>query len=38
VQPISQEPNARFWMPLSWEVKLLGDPALGAGSGDVVLE
>jgi Peptidase family M28 len=37
-QPISQEPNARFWMPLSWEVRLLGDPALGAGSGDVVLE
>jgi hypothetical protein len=38
VQPISQDPNARFWMPLSWEVRLLGDPAFGAGSGDVVLE
>ena len=38
VQAISQEANARLWMPLSWEVKLLGDPALGAGSGDVVLE
>jgi hypothetical protein len=38
VQPISQDPNARFWMPLSWEVRLLGDPALGAGSNDVVLE
>ena len=24
VQAISQEPNARLWMPLSWEVKLLG--------------
>ena len=38
VQPIAQEPGARFWMPLSWEVKLLGDPALGAGSADVVLQ
>ena len=38
VQPISQDPAARFWMPLSWEVRLLGDPAFGAGSGDVVLE
>ncbi len=38
VQPIVQQANASFWMPLSWEVKLLGDPALCAGSGDVVLE
>lgn len=38
IQPIAQDPNARFWMPLSWEVKLLADPALGAGSADVVLE
>ena len=27
-----------FWLPLSWEVRVLGDPALGAGSSDVVLE
>ena len=38
VQPIAQDPAARFWMPLSLEVRLLGDPALGMGSGDVVLE
>jgi hypothetical protein len=37
LQPIKQEPNARFWFPLSWEVKLLGDPVFGAGSSDVVL-
>jgi hypothetical protein len=38
VQPIQQEANARFWMPLAWEVKLLGDPAFGPGSNDVVLD
>jgi hypothetical protein len=38
VQPIAQEERAAFWLPLSWEVRLLADPALGAGSADVVLE
>ena len=38
VQPIAQEANASFWMPLSWEVRLLADPAFGPGSRDVVLE
>src|SRR5262245_57718794 len=38
VQPIAQDANARFWFPLSWEVKLLGDSALGAGSSDVILQ
>lgn len=38
VQPIAQDPRSTFWLPLSWEVKLLGDPALGAGSSDVVLQ
>ena len=38
IQPIVQEPNARFWFPLSWEVRLLADPAFGLGSGDVVLD
>jgi hypothetical protein len=38
VQPIAQEEGAAFWLPLSWEVRLLGDPAFGAGSEDVVLE
>jgi hypothetical protein len=32
LQPIAQPANARFWMPLSWEVKVLADPAFGAGS------
>ncbi len=38
VQPIEQEPNATFWFPLSWEVRLLGDAAFGPGSSDVVLQ
>ena len=37
VQPIAQQPNSSFWIPLSWEVKLLGDPSFGPGTGDVVL-
>lgn len=37
VQRITQPATAAFWLPLSWEVRLLGDPALGAGSADVVL-
>jgi hypothetical protein len=37
VQPITQQPNTRFWVPLEWEVRLLADPAFGAGSTDVVL-
>ena len=32
VQPIAKEPNARFWLPLSWEVRLLADPAFGPGT------
>lgn len=38
LQPITEDANAKFWFPLSWEVKLLGDPAFGAGSSDVVLQ
>ena len=38
VQPITQDPRASFWLPLAWEVKLLADPAFGAGSTDVVLQ
>jgi hypothetical protein len=37
LQPIKQDANARFWFPLSWDVRLLADPAFGAGSADVVL-
>jgi hypothetical protein len=38
VQSITQDPRAAFWLPLSWEVKILADPAFGAGSADVVLQ
>ncbi|MGE0158881.1 MAG: M28 family peptidase [Gemmatimonadales bacterium] len=38
LQRFSQAANAGLTLPLSWEVRLLGDPALGAGSRDVVLE
>ena len=37
VQAMRQEPRAGLWLPLSWEVKLLGDAGFGAGSADVVL-
>jgi hypothetical protein len=36
-QPFNQDPKASFWLPLSWEVRLLGDAAFGAGSADMVL-
>jgi peptidase M28-like protein len=36
VQPIAGD--APFWLPLSWEVRLIGDAAFGAGSQDVVLQ
>jgi hypothetical protein len=38
LQPIEQEARASFWMPLKWEVRLLGDPAFGPGSSDIVLD
>jgi len=37
VQTVTQDPRAGFWLPLSWEVTLLGDPSFGAGTADVVL-
>ncbi len=37
VQPFAQDPKASFWLPLSWEVRLLADPVFGPGSADVVL-
>ncbi|HUR33979.1 MAG TPA: M28 family peptidase [Vicinamibacterales bacterium] len=37
VQSIAQDARAAFWLPLSWEVTLLGDPAFGPGSSDIVL-
>ena len=38
LQQFDQDPDASIWLPLSWEVRLLGDTAFGAGSADVVLE
>src|SRR5215218_2110138 len=37
-QPIAQDEQSALWLPLSWKVTLLGDPAFGAGSSDIVLE
>lgn len=38
LQPMAQEPQARLALPLSWEVKLLGDASFGPGTADLVLE
>ena len=37
-QPIAQDPKSALWLPHSWQVRLLADPAFGPGSADVVLE
>ena len=37
-QPFDQDPNASFWIPQSWEVRLLGHATFGANSNDIVLE
>ena len=37
-QPIAQDPKSELWLPRSWQVRLLADPAFGAGSSDIVLE
>lgn len=38
VQPVAQDPQGRLWLPTSWEFALLGDPAYGPGTADVVLQ
>ena len=38
LQQFDQNEGASIWLPLSWEVRLLGDPAFGEESADVVLE
>ncbi len=38
LQSFDQDAGASMWLPLSWEIRLLGDPAFGVGSLDVVLE
>ena len=37
LQPFDQARDAAFWLPLSWEMRLVGDPAFGPHSEDVVL-
>ncbi|MEX0618858.1 MAG: M28 family peptidase [Pseudohongiellaceae bacterium] len=37
VQSFAQESDATLWLPVSWEVRLLGDSRFGQGSDDVVL-
>lgn len=38
LQRFDQDSGASVWVPLSWEVRLMGDAAFGPGSHDVVLE
>ncbi len=38
LQEVRQDAAAGLWLPLSWEVKLLGDAGFGAGSADVTLQ
>ena len=38
LQTFSQDDGAAIWLPLRWEVSLLGDVAFGRGTGDVVLD
>lgn len=37
-QEFEQDDDATLTLPVSWEVRLVADPAFGAGSDDVVLE
>ena len=37
-QPIAQDPKSELWLPLSWRVRVLADPAFGPDTRDVVLE
>ena len=38
VQTLNQDPQARMWLPASWEFKVLGNAAYGPGTADVILE
>jgi len=37
-QSIAQDPKSSLWLPLSWRVTLLADPAFGEGTNDIVLQ
>lgn len=36
-QVLHQDDDATLWLPRQWEVRLVGSPAFGVGTGDVVL-
>ena len=38
LQTFRQEPETALWLPLEWEVSLIGLPAFGAGTQDVLLD
>jgi hypothetical protein len=38
LQRFDQDSGASIWLPLSWEVRLVGSDAFGAGTRDVILE
>jgi Peptidase family M28 len=38
LQPITQDTESSLWVPLAWQVKILGEAAFGAGTSDVVVE
>ncbi len=38
LQSFRQGADASIWLPLSWEVRILGNPSFGTGTEDVVLE
>ena len=38
LQQFDQDQDASIWLPLSWDVRLIGDNTFGTGSEDVVLE
>lgn len=37
LQEFDQDEDASLWLPLSWELRLLGDEAFGSGTADLVL-
>ena len=38
IQRFRQDSNTPFWMPLSWQVRLLARPEFGVGSEDIILD
>ena len=38
IQPMTQDPQAKFWLPTSWAFTLRGDASFGPGTSDLALE